>query len=163
MSLQSGSLNWNEDEIAKALKITPEDVKSYFTDGRRISFILERRLAREVFNGKLAPSEGAGFDLIDSIGGKWEVRSITRGGIYFCPSYMVGSGRSFNEVGFTYKLNSIEGYVVSDVESFPNVPFWILPSSVVENWWRAGILGTSTKISRNKALQLIGDILKKNP
>ncbi|MGI8543323.1 MAG: hypothetical protein ACR2MD_07550 [Aridibacter sp.] len=160
MSLQSGSLNWNEAEIAKALKITPDDVNAYFTDGRRISFILERRLAREVFNGALAPSEGAGFDLIDSNGGNWEVRSITKGGIYFCPSYMVGSGRSFNEVGFIYKLNSIEGYVVSDVESFPDVPFWILPSSVVNNWWQAGILGTSTKISRKKALQLISDVFK---
>lgn len=160
MSLQSGLLNWNEAEIAKALKITPDDVKAYFTDGRRISFILERRLAREVFKGKLAPSEGAGFDLIDSTGGKWEVRSITRGGIYFCPSYMVGSGRSFDEAGFKNKLKSIEGYVVSDIESFPHVPFWILPYTIVEGWWKKGLLGPSTKISRKKALQLINNLFK---
>lgn len=161
MSLQSGSLNWNEAEIVNALKITPDDVKPYFTDGRRISFILERRLAKEVFKGTLAPSEGAGFDLIDSSGGKWEVRSITSHGIYFCPSYMVGSGRSFDEAGFKDKLKSIEGYVVSDIESFPNVPFWILPYTIVEGWWEKGLLGTLAKISsRKKALQLINNLFK---
>ena len=42
----------------------------------------------------------AGYDLIDAKGGKWEVRSISKGGIYFSPSYMVGSGRSFNKKDF---------------------------------------------------------------
>ena len=85
----NGILTWNIDEIARALKIGEKDVLSYFTDGRRVSFILERRLAYEVIKGRLAPSEGAGYDLLDSAGRKWEVRSITKGGIYFCPSYMV--------------------------------------------------------------------------
>ena len=85
----NGILSWNIEEIARALKIKPEDVREYFTDGRRVSFIVERRIAREVLKGTLAPTEGAGYDVIDSFGGKWEVRSITRGGIYFCPSYMV--------------------------------------------------------------------------
>ena len=82
----NGILTWNIDEIARALKIEEKDVLSYFTDGRRVSFILERRLAYEVIKGRLAPSEGAGYDLLDSAGRKWEVRSITKGGIYFCPS-----------------------------------------------------------------------------
>lgn len=87
----NGKLTWDINEIAGALKINAEDVREYFTDGRRVSFILERRIAREVLKGTISPSEGAGFDIIDSSGGKWEVRSISRGGIYFCPSYMVGS------------------------------------------------------------------------
>ena len=120
-----------------------------------MSFILERRLAYEVIKGKLAPSEGAGYDLLDSQGRKWEVRSVTRGGIYFCPSYMVGSGRSFNEPGFLEKLKEIEGYIVSDVELFPNIPFWILPKAIVESWWRNRKLGAGTKISRSVALQLL--------
>ncbi len=66
----SGTLTWDIKQIAAALKITDSEVKAYFTDGRRVSFILERRLAREVLKGRLAPSEGAGFDLIDSKGGK---------------------------------------------------------------------------------------------
>ena len=151
----NGLLTWNVDEISSALKIGADDVREYFTDGRRVSFLLERRLAYEVVKGKLAQSEGAGFDLLDSEGRKWEVRSITKGGIYFCPSYMVGSGRSFNELGFLAKLKEIEGYIISDVESFPNVPFWILPKTAVEHWYRNGKLGAGTKISRTVALNLL--------
>ena len=51
---------------------------------------------REVLGGKLAPSEGDDHDLIDTQGRKWEGRSVSGGGIYFCPSYMVGSGRRFD-------------------------------------------------------------------
>jgi len=156
MSAQpSGVLTWNTTEIADALKIEESDVREYFTDGRRVSFILERRLAYEVVKGTLAASEGAGYDLLDPQGRKWEVRSITRGGIYFCPSYMVGSGRSFNERGFLKKLQEIEGYIISDVESFPEIPFWILPKTAVEKWWKEGELGTSTKISHEAALRLL--------
>lgn len=105
----NGTLTWNIEEIAIALKISAEDVREYFTDGRRVSFILERRLAHEILKGKLSPSEGAGFDIVDSQGGKWEVRGISRGGIYFCPSYMVGSGHHFDEEGFVTELSEIKG------------------------------------------------------
>ena len=152
----TGILTWNIEEITQALKINAGDVREYFTDGRRVSFLLERRLAREVLNGTLAPSEGAGFDLLDSQGGKWEVRSISKGGIYFCPSYMVGSGRSFNEDGFLRKLDEIEGYIISDIESFPNIPYWTVPMQQVRIWWEAGQLGNTTKVSRQKALDLLG-------
>lgn len=156
MSAQpNGLLTWNVEEIASALKIGEADVREYFTDGRRVSFILERRLSQEVIKGRLAPSEGAGYDLMDAQGRKWEVRSITRGGIYFCPSYMVGSGRAFDNAGFLAKLAEIEGYIISDVELFPNIPFWILPKAMVQQWWSAAKLGTTTKISRAVALKLL--------
>jgi hypothetical protein len=151
----NGNLTWDIKEIALALKISPEDVREYFTDGRRVSFILERRIAREILKGHLAPSEGAGFDLIDPEGGKWEVRSISRGGIYFCPSYMVGSGRHFEEVGFISKLSEIRGYIIADIESFPNIPFWIITADQVRNWWNERKLGTTSKISREWALELL--------
>ena len=120
-----------------------------------MSFLLERRLAREVLKGRLAPSEGAGYDLMAPDGGKWEVRSISRQGIYFCPSYMVGSGRRFEENGFIEKLAEIKGYIVSDIESFPDIPFWIVPVEQVKAWWKAGRLGSATKISRDSALGLL--------
>jgi len=154
-ALPSGILAWNIAEIAAALKIGEADVHEYFTDGRRVSFILERRLAYEVLKGTLAPSEGAGYDLIDSVGKKWEVRSITQSGIYFCPSYMVRSGRSFHERDFIEKMDDIEGYIISDVDSFPQVPFWIIHKSTVRGWWDCGRLGTTTKISRKNALKLL--------
>ena len=151
----SGKFTWNIQLISAALSITEDDARLYFTDGRRVSFLLERRIAYEVLNGTLAPSEGAGYDVIDSEGFKWEVRSITKGGIYFCPSYMVGSGRTFNEPGFLEKLKEIKGYIVSDVESFPTIPYWVIPVEEVLRWWQNGTLGNSTKISRKKALELI--------
>lgn len=151
----NGILTWDIEEVAKALKISKGDVQEYFTDGRRVSFILERRIAREIIKGKLAPSEGAGFDLLDSQGRKWEVRSISKDGIYFCPSYMVGSGRRFNEEGFLKKLSEIEVYIVSDIESFPRIPFWIVTAKQVQLWWESGELGKNTKISREKALRML--------
>ena len=151
----NGTIVWKIEEIAQALRISVEDVREYFTDGRRVSFILERRIAHEILKGTLAPTEGAGFDIVDSKGGKWEVRSISKGGIYFCPSYMVGSGRSFDEDGFLNKLSEIRGYITADIESFPQIPFWIIYSEQVLTWWKEGKLGTTSKISREKALKLI--------
>ena len=156
---EQGHLTWNVELLAEAMKITSEDVHAYFTDGRRVSFIIERRIAHEVIGGTLAASEGAGFDLLDSVGGKWEVRSITKSGIYFCPSYMVGSGRKFELQGFLTKLDEIQGYILSDVQSFPHVPYWIIPKEIVRMWWDTGQLGSTTKISRVKALGLIRGII----
>jgi len=148
------TLTWNIEEVAAALRVDVQSVREYFTDGRRVAFLIERRIAREE-GFKLAPSEGACFDLMDQSGGKWEVRNITRGGIYFCPSYMVGSGRSFDSPGFLRKLASVNGYIVTDIESFPTVPYWILPRSAVETWWQGSRLGTCTKISRERMLELV--------
>ncbi len=155
MTENKGTLEWNEQEIASALRISTEAVREYFTDGRRVSFLLERRISKEIIRGTLASSEGAGYDLLDSQGGKWEVRSISKGGIYFSPSYMVGSGRSFKEEGFLRKLHEVKGYIVSDIESFPRIPYWIIGNEQVEEWWTAGKLGSITKISRKKALSLL--------
>lgn len=153
-----GMLSWNLAELAKALHVEESDVREYFTDGRRISFIIERRIAHEVIQGKLAPSEGAGYDVLDPQGGKWEVRSISAGGIYFCPSYMVGSGRSFNETGFLVKLADVAGYILSDIESFPDVPFWIVPKETIEQWWRERRLGSVTKVSRRQMLSMLNEM-----
>ena len=152
---KKGTFSWDLPSIASALRIRPEDVQRYFTDGRRVSFLLERRIAYEVLKGTVATSEGAGYDVLDQQGGKWEVRSISRGGIYFCPSYMVGSGRKFAEAGFLAKLSEIQGYVVCDIECFPDVPYWIISVTTVKDWWNSKFLANTTKISRGKILKLL--------
>ena len=156
--MPNGTLSWDITDMSRVLKVGVDDVRAYFTDGRRVSFLLERRIAYEVVKGRLAQSEGAGYDLIDSAGKKWEVRSITSSGIYFCPSYMVGSGRQFDEPGFLRKLEEIEGYIVSDVERFPNIPFWIIHKAIVIGWYKSSQLGAGTKISRSRALSLISHL-----
>ena len=154
----NGNLIWDVQDIAKGLKISADEVREYFTDGRRVSFLIERRIAHEILKGTVSKSEGAGFDVIAPDGGKWEVRSISKSGIYFCPSYMIGSGRSFNEAGFQSKISEIRGYIVADIESFPNIPFWIISSDQVLKWWDERRLGTTTSISRKKALELLNTL-----
>lgn len=158
MAQSDGVLKWDIKQISSSLCLSEEDTREYFTDGRRVSFVLERRLAFEVMRGHLAPSEGAGYDLLDSNQKKWEVRSISKGGIYFCPSYMVGSGRVFEEKGFLAKLSEIEGYIVSDIEQFPIIPYWKVSKHIVEKWYNANQLGSGTKISRKKILKLLNSI-----
>ena len=154
----SGWLNFDLAAIAQALHISEEDTHKYFTDGRRVSFLIERRAVESMSGSRLAPSEGSGFDLIDASGGYWEVRSLTKGGIYFCPSYMVGSGRSFNESGFLDKLDDVEGYFVTDITRFPEMPYWIIGYEVVKQWWHSGDLSKNSKIPRTKFLSLVGDL-----
>ena len=151
----TGYFEFDLAEISKALRITEEDTKKYFTDGRRVSFLIERRAVESMPGSRLAPSEGSGFDLIDANGGYWEVRSLTKGGIYFCPSYMVGSGRKFDEFGFLEKLDDVEGYIVTDISEFPTMPYWIIRYELIKRWWDSGELGTNSKIPRNKFLRLI--------
>lgn len=148
-------LHWAVEELAEALRIPVADVRLYMTDGRRISFLIERRLCRENDGWELAPSEGAAFDLLDPSGGKWEVRSLTRGGIYFTPSNQVGKGRRFDERDFIAKLSEVEGFLVSDIESFPHIPVFEVSSADVRKWYLAGKLGANAKVSRSKFLSLI--------
>lgn len=140
-------LTWDLGQLAEAMQIEKDEVLTYFRDGRRVSFVLERRIRDSFPSWKLAPSEGAGYDLLDEQGGKWEVRSVSKN-IYFCPSYMVGSGRKFAEEGFVAKLDDIEGYICSDITMFPDIPVFMVPGDVVRQLYLEGQLGTSTSISR---------------
>jgi hypothetical protein len=63
------TMTWDADEFARALKVTVQDVKEYFTDGRRVSFIIKRRLNNELnasakisragFHARLSPQLGS--------------------------------------------------------------------------------------------------------
>jgi hypothetical protein len=150
----NGVLEWNGAALQSALGVSEAELREYFTDGRRISFLIERRLAREVLRGRLAPSESDPYDVVDAHGGRWEVRSLTDRGIYFCPSHMVGASRRFDVRGFMDKLDGIEGYLVSDIEHFPAVPYWVVPSGTVRDWWQRGQLGKDSKISHAEARRL---------
>lgn len=150
----NGVLAWDIVALQKTLGVNAAEVREYFTDGRRISFLLERRFAREVLQGRLAPSEGDPYDVIDAHGGRWEVRSLTDRGVYFCPSHMVGSSRHFDVPGFMAKLDGIEGYLVSDIEQFPAVPYWVVRTETVRRWWQSRQLGANSKVSYAQARRL---------
>lgn len=150
----TGVLKWDIDKLSEAMCLDKEDVIKYFTDGRRMSFILERRICKEVLGGKLPESEGAWFDLFDADGEKWEVRSITNQGTYFCPSSMIGAGRNFDEDGFLNKLENIKGYILADITQFPNVEYWSVSSYEVIGMYIDGKISRTTKVGREKVLEL---------
>jgi hypothetical protein len=52
-------------------------------------------------------------------------------------------------------MDEIAGYVVSDIQRFPAVPYWIIPVEIVWEWWQQEELGKTTRISRDKALELL--------
>jgi hypothetical protein len=152
-------IEWDVEKLAEAFQITESDITEYFTDGRRVSFIIERRLKWNHPGWELAPSEGAGYDLKDPSGGLWEVRSVTKGGVYFTPSNQVGSGRRFNEHGFQEKLLGIKGFILTDIEMFPSMDVYVLPVENVIRWHKQGLLGSNAKVSRARFLNtLINDI-----
>lgn len=143
---QSLILEWDLEELASAMHLAKQEVLAYFRDGRRISFILERRIRDAFPSWTLAPSEGSAFDLIDEQGRNWEARSVSKG-IYFCPSYMVGAGRRFAEDGFVAKLDGVAGYVCSDIMKFPCVPVYMVPAQLIRELYFAGKLGAGTRLS----------------
>ena len=144
--------------LAKQLHLTVEETLEYFKDGRRGSFVIERRIAREIIRGTIAENEGKSFDVYDSEGNKWEVRSLTKGGIYFCPSNMIGSGRKFVEAGFQAKLRGIKGYYVARITTFPKVEVYKIDSKQVRKWHKNKELGKTTKISLSKMEKLLETI-----
>lgn len=151
-------LKFNIDLLVEALGIDRDEVVKYFSDGRKASFILENRIVKDYTGGSRSDSEGSGWDINDRNGNKWEVRSLTNSGIYFCPSSMVGSGRKFNEQGFLDKVAGIAGYIVTDITQFPNVPVYRVSSDQVLSWYQSGELGTTTKISYKNALDKLEKI-----
>jgi hypothetical protein len=153
MFANGGLLTFDVKALSQGMRITEQEVIDYFTDGRRVSFVMERRIAREVFQGKLSSSEGKAWDIEDENGDRWEVRSLSKK-IYFCPSYMVGKGRKFDEPGFLQKLETIRGYAISDITLFPEVQVWLIEGREVLDWYRRGELGKGTHTSRARALKL---------
>jgi hypothetical protein len=56
------------------------------------------------------------------------------------------------------KLADLKGYILADVESFPDVPFWLVPVEAVRTWWQTGKLGAGTKTSRDRVLKLLASL-----
>ena len=142
------TIQFDAAKLAEAFGVTIADIHEYLTDGRRASFIIERRLKWANPGWELAPSEGAGYDLKAPDGGLWEVRSITGGGVYFNPSAQVGSGRRFEEAGFLTKLDGVEGFILSDITLFPTVQVFKVPVDYVKRWYKQGELQANAKVSR---------------
>ena len=71
-------------------------VNNLFTDGRHASGFLELQL--EQWFPELTFVDGKGYDHVDVTGKKYDAKCFTKGGAKFCPSVMLGAGRSIDEI-----------------------------------------------------------------
>ena len=143
-------------DLSRVLKISTPAIRRYFSDGRKIFSIIEETLAKDL-KGIVAPIGTSNYD-ITANNNKYEVRSITKSGVYFCPSNMVGSGRKFDEGGFLNKLDCIDYYILTDITKFPKVPYYIVPCGIVNKWWKHKELNSNTKVCYNKCKKLLKSI-----
>jgi hypothetical protein len=154
-SVYVGTLSWDISELALALKLDDDEIEPYFKDGRRISFLLERRLVKGLMRGRLAKSERDPYDIELANGEKWEVRCVTQRGVKFGPSKNTGGSRKFSESDFLDKLKSISGYALCDVTAFPTVQVYKVSSRYVLKLYRAGRLGSTASESSSKKARAI--------
>ncbi len=52
------------------------------------------------------------------------------------------------EAGFLAKLNAVKGFILADIVNLPIVSVFKIPAEVVGRWYKEGMLGASTKVSR---------------
>jgi len=146
------TISWDANSLKDALGLTFDEVYEFFTDGRKVAFLLEKRLFKR-FGEKEAKS-GSPFDFITPDDAKVEVRVVTRHGVFFCPCSMKGSGRHFDAEKFKEKLLQVDFYLLADLTTFPDTQFIAVPSSCIYDAWINGKLGPTTSISYIKCRKL---------
>jgi len=150
-----GFLTWDLGKLADALQVKVAEAKQYFRDGRKLSYLAEMVLAKEL-NLDKAETEAKPYDLVDpNTNEKWEVRCMNRT-ISFAPSNMTGANRGFNLDGFIEKLEICKGYIICDIVNFPIVPYYIVESDTVADWFDNGRMSRTALLTRKNFLKKMG-------
>lgn len=141
------TFSWHGEQLAQATGLNLTDVRIYFTDGRRASFLVERRLCKQL-GWSLADSERHPYDIVDNgaPNGKWEVRCVTANGVNLAPSRDQGSGRKFSDLSLQQKLNLLRGYILADITVFPAVNYYFFVQATVKTWVQNGKLNANGSI-----------------
>jgi hypothetical protein len=93
-------------------------VNQLFKDGRVASPFLERQL--ELWFPDLTFVDGKGYDHVDTVFQKYDAKCFTKRGAKFCPSNMLGVGRSVNEEKlWKHAVDMV--YIFCDIVDFPQV------------------------------------------
>ena len=116
--------------------LSQERVHELFTDGRRASGFLELQL--EEWFPSLKFVDGKGYDHIDKNGIKYDAKCFTRRGAKFCPSVMLGAGRSVNEEKLWEHANNMV-YIFCDIVNFPKVNVIFKNGSDLKNYKKGSI------------------------
>lgn len=151
--LATGLFEWDVAKVAEGMHLPPERVLQFFKDGRRFAWLLEESLAAR--HAMTREGETADYDLTDGAGRRWEVRCCTKGGLFFCPSNMIGKGRKFNFENWVTKQAQVSGWIVADINTFPRVPYWVIPAAIVGGWWNSGSIGPSTQCAYPRFRELL--------
>lgn len=151
--LPTGMFEWDVAKVAEGLQLPPERLLHFFKDGRRFAWLLEESLAARYAMTRQGETDD--YDLEDAAGRRWEARCCTKGGLFFCPSGMIGKGRKFHFEDWVTKQSKVSGWIVADITTFPRVAYWVIPSEVVGYWWNQGVLGPTTQIGRERFRNLL--------
>lgn len=104
----------------KFYNIEEKELIKLFKDGRVSGIIAEKFLETEFENLKRMELESANVDILNTrTASRYEVRTITKGGVNLIPSKMIGKGRKYNEEEYILKLQFINYFLFVDVRNLP--------------------------------------------
>jgi hypothetical protein len=102
-------------------RCSSDALSELFRDGRVASRFIELEVLERFSGLRGAESSNAkGYDMVGRGGQKLEVKTFTKGGCKFVPSYMVGSGRKM-DVKKAKKETVAKYLCIADITDFPHV------------------------------------------
>ena len=134
------TLKWYAEDLSLALKINKENVLRFLRDGRNSSFLLKFRLSR-ILSWSLVEGHNAPTQLVAPNGDVWVIKTCTKiSGVSFCQNSMIGKGRKFNAKDFLESLKEYAGFLICDVDGFPDVPVHKIESRKVKDLYEHGAI-----------------------
>ena len=146
------TIHFDEDALARAFGTSPADARAIMTDARTATPIIQRRLAADHEGWTLTQGPGGSDELRDPSGEQWRVKSITED-TNFPPSKQIGIGRRVDEDEFVANWGGLAGYLLLDIQAFPDVTVYMVPIANIQRWYEAGELGKSAKAKRSKLMR----------
>lgn len=127
------TIKFNFKNLISALDIEEKHVRRFLMDGRNAAFLLKFKLSEElgfsIVEGQNAPAQ-----LIGNNGKIWIIKTCTSiSGVSFCANSMIGSGRRFNSQKFFDRLKENIGFLVCNLECFPEINVYkATPKDIIE-------------------------------
>lgn len=140
----------NLTKIAQGMRLTKNEAKSFFNDGRIVGRYAEFVVQNKGL-GKRAKSEGSAYDNDMKDGQRLEVRSITKH-VSFASSKEVGYGRKVTQNGWIEKLNAVDVWCLVDFENLEEWQFIFLTTAEVKEMAERNVMGKNRNVSRKKFL-----------
>ena len=122
-------LEWDEEFLATALRVSTFQIPALFQDGRLLQPLVEARILKE-WPLTVRVESPFGLLLRNREGKLHKVRSLGKG-IAFTTSSHRGAGHSFRSESWLKFMRQVDVFLVVDVQTFPRVKVYEIPSNVV--------------------------------